>query len=139
MNLDIKWYAVESKSEHRSYWRVHGCNGRRERYLLHRVVIDAPENIQVDHINCDSLDNRKENLRLATRSQNLGNRRVRKNSKSGYKGVRVTPGDRFRAYIVRNKKEVNLGTYADALDAAIAYNFAAEKVYGEYARLNQID
>ncbi len=105
---------------------------------LHRAIYvwhhgHLPE--QVDHINRDKLDNRIENLRPASRAQNSQNRDKYKNSLSKYKGV-CPWKSRFSAYIRVNKKQIHLGLFDSAKDAARVYDGAALKYFGEYARLN---
>ena len=112
---------------------------------VHRVVMGNPKGMDIDHINHNSLDNRKENLRICTRSQNCANKKVRRDSRSGYKGVCVRKGGkRFLAYIgdpntpATQKRQIKLGTYGTAEEAALAYKKAALEMYGEFAFLNEI-
>lgn len=107
---------------------------------LARVIMQAPKGIEVDHRNNDVLDNRRENLRFATRSQNNRNRRVNRNNKSGYKGVSVDKRcpDRWQAAIYVAPKQIRLGSFSTPEAAALAYNRAALKYYGEFARLNEV-
>lgn len=94
----------------------------------------------IDHINRKGLDCRKSNLRKVTPSQNQRNRRANKNSTSKYKGVYwQKAGCKWRATIFVNNKLLSLGFFCNELDAALAYNKAAIKHFGEFARINQID
>lgn len=90
---------------------------------------------EVDHINGNKLDNRRTNLRLVTHHQNLFNRPVRKDSKTGVKGVRRV-GNAFTARIKFNGKEKHIGTFFSIIEAAKAYDEEATQMFGEYARLN---
>ena len=113
-------------------------NGGRDK-SVHRVIMDAPKGMDVDHINGDPLDNRKENLRLCTRRENCRNKKVRADSKSGFKGVYVRPNDRYQAYIgdpAKKSRHINLGTYGTPEEAARAYDKKAIELHGEYAVLN---
>ena len=106
--------------------------------FIHREILNISKGEYVDHINSDKLDNRKENLRLATYQQNNYNRRLNKNNKSGYKGVIWDKGvKKWRAYI-RSGKMIYLGVFKTKLEAAKTYNEAAIKLFKEFAKLNKI-
>lgn len=90
---------------------------------------------RVDHKNLDIFDNRKENLRLSSGSQNQSNRRKPKNNTSGLKGVGKRR-DRWEARIVVKGKYIYLGYFDDKIEAAKAYDRAARKYFGEFARPN---
>lgn len=121
----------------RQYWsydRNYAIGGiNRKMHLLHRVVLGAVKGQNVDHINRDKLDNRRENLRFVTRSQNSINR----SNKNQFRGVRNEDG-RWRASIGVNRKCIKLGTFKTAEEAALAYNEAAKKFHGEFAVLNSL-
>jgi hypothetical protein len=87
----------------------------------------------IDHINGDTSDDRLVNLRGATRSQNLGNRKRNKNNASGFKGV-VQRGKRFRAYINKDRQRLWLGNFNTAEQAHEAYFAKAKELFGDYAR-----
>jgi hypothetical protein len=95
----------------------------------------------IDHRNMDSLDNRKENLRHATHQQNMRNRLATKYNKTGYKGVRKLSGKNwFTAAIeIGSRHKLYLGCFKTAQEAAQAYDDAARKYFGEFARLNVIN
>lgn len=114
-------------------------NYKKRPYLLrmHCVLLCVAPPLMVDHINGDGLDNRKENLRVVSKSQNMMNRSIQKNSSSGYKGVSKCLG-KWRAYIVVDRKQIHLGVFDEKINAAIAYNEAVVKYHGEYAVLNPI-
>lgn len=106
------------------------------KFGLAEFIIGKPEKgLQIDHINQDSLDNRIENLRFCTRSENLRNRRKMKGCSSKYKGVTKTYKG-WRAQIVVNKKNYHLGFYDNEMEAAIAYNNACLDMYGDFASPN---
>lgn len=103
---------------------------------MHRVIIGAPKGIEVDHIDGDSLNNRKSNLRLATRAQNAKNCRRPINNKSGYKGVYFHKASgKWLAQISANGKRVYIGCFDAPELAHAAYLRAAEKLHGEFARV----
>ena len=103
---------------------------------MHREITNAPKGLDVDHKNHDTLDNRRENLRVCTRSQNLSNQRKTRGS-SKYKGVSwFKRRKKFQAYIKKNSKHIGLGYYANEVQAAKAYDKKAKELFGEFACLN---
>lgn len=121
-----KWYAC------RSIWR----DGKSSRIYMHRQITGAGAGDEVDHVDGDGLNNRTCNLRLATRSQNCANRATRKPGLK-FKGVYPAKRDGFwRAYIAHEGKQISLGWHDSQEKAARAYDQAALRFYGAYARLN---
>jgi hypothetical protein len=95
---------------------------------MHRVVNRTPDGLFTDHINWDKLDNRKQNLRTATKSQNEHNTGVRKNNKSGHKGIIWDARrEHWRVEKMVNYKRYYLGSYQD-LEKAIKVRDAAEQI-----------
>ena len=106
---------------------------------LHRMLMLPDKDQVVDHINGDPSDCRKSNLRIVSQGQNTCNQRLPKSSTTGYKGVCFDKRRQtYLAHIHPENKYVFLGYYASPEEAAIAYNEAAFKLFGEYARLNVI-
>lgn len=104
--------------------------------LMHRLILDAPPGLQVDHANGNTLDNRRSNIRLATRSQNQANSR-RTRGASRFKGVNwFSPKGCWVAKIGLNQCSRHLGYFADEEAAARAYDDAAREVFGPFAALN---
>lgn len=92
----------------------------------------------IDHINMNAQDNRIENLRLATVSQNNMNKNAHIDNKSGYKGIYFDKqSNRWKVEISFNKIRKYIGCFTDKIKAAKAYNEAALKYHGEFARLNK--
>jgi len=91
----------------------------------------------VDHRNCEPLDNRKSNLRFATRSENMCNRRKRKKATSRFLGVAYCKAEgKWQSVIAHNKKRTWLGRFDSEIEAALAHDEAAKRLHGEFARLN---
>lgn len=90
----------------------------------------------VDHINGDTLDNRRENLRLASLEQNARNRRLNQNNKSGYKGVKLYRSGRWASFIRTDGKQYHVGYFDTAEEAAWMRDQWALELHGEFARLN---
>ena len=106
---------------------------------MHKMIMQPPKGYQVDHINGDRFDNRRSNLRLCTVSQNCANRTSRIKPRSGYRGITWHPTtQKWRACIKVNQKKISLGLYFDIKQAALAYNEAAQKHFGSFARLNTL-
>lgn len=109
-------------------------------YLAHRLAWLAHygkwPNGYLDHINTNRHDNRIANLREATASQNNANKNMRRSSKSGRKGVSWdrTIG-KWQCGIGVNGKQIKIGSYNSLDEAALAYEEAAKKYFGEYARV----
>ena len=107
---------------------------------MHRLIMGAPENKEVDHINGDRFDNRRENLRLCNSSQNKCNRGPRKDNQSGFKGVSWHPQRKKWTARIKSPygKYLHLGLYSSKLEAAEAYNKAAIEKHGTFAWLNKV-
>jgi hypothetical protein len=113
--------------------------GVRQHVYLHRFLLNAQPGQFVDHLDGDRLNNTRANLRLVTRAQNQWNRKVQRN-RSGYKGVSWhRHKGRFYARIQVNGQRYNLGYFDTAEEAAEAYDEAARRLFGEYARLNGVN
>jgi hypothetical protein len=135
---EFSWFTQVTgyKGKHRYYATRRLESGK---FLsMHRQITGVTERTQiVDHINGDSLDNRRENLRVGTHRQNLANRSAIPGRSSRWLGVhKRTENNTWRAQIKLNGKYTSLGSFADEGDAAMAYNAAALAEYGEFARLN---
>lgn len=104
---------------------------------LHVLIMGRAQNGNViDHINGYPWDNRRENLRVCSQSENHQNRAAKKNGRVSYKGVNPTSGGSFFARIKIGGKPVSLGSYNTAEEAAAVYDYAAIKVFKGFARLN---
>lgn len=110
--------------------------------LLHSFLLGPKLGLEIDHINGDTLDNRRSNLRFVTRSQNCANQKIRSTNKSGFKGVnwkkpgKRQPTGRWVSRISVGMKRIQLGYFSTAEEAARAYDAAAQHYFGEFAKLN---
>lgn len=133
-----KWCVTPYGYAVRNGWeRKRGTN-----ILMHREVIKVPSYLHVDHINGDKLDNRKLNLRVATPQQNQYNKPVRKDSTTGIKGVRRIVNVHYVSWAARIRYKgvyTHIGSYPKRREAASAYNQFAVKLFGEYAKLNNLE
>lgn len=130
----FKWSAAKRKTNTYAYRQV-GPKKKRESVYLHRFILEAAPDACVDHRNGNGLDNRRENLRLATHSQNQHNRGKHPKNRSGFKGVtwNIALG-KWHSQIKINSSNFHLGYFTDIVEAAEAYKRAAEKLHGEFAK-----
>lgn len=106
---------------------------------LHQVLVECPKGMEIDHINLDTLDNRRCNLRVCTHQQNQINQPLQRNNSSGVSGVSYYPPRRkFRARIKVCQHEIHLGYYATFTEAVQARNVGMELMFGEYGRYNDV-
>lgn len=140
--LEHSWFPMGRNSEHVATHvsRRESPSGKRTCLLLHRFIavrmgLVVPPGHEIDFKDVDSLNNQRENLRVATRCQQMANRRVRKDSLLGIKGVRLCESTgRFRAEIKANGVYYFLGRHDTPELAAVAYARASAKYHGEFGR-----
>jgi len=140
-----KWTYHRDKRKHTGYV-VRGVqlrDGSKRTIKIHRAILglNYGDKRQGDHIDGNGLDNRRTNLRIVTSKQNQWNMRIPKNNTSGYKGVTYhAESGKWRARIsFGNKQSESLGLFTSKENAALAWNKAALKYRGEYARLNRVE
>ena len=137
-----KWHYNKSEAKRAGlyYMWTHIRIGNKDhKNSLHRMILGIPvgAKVHVDHINGNSLDNRKSNLRITDSKHNQWNRKIGKSNKSGYKGVGWHKASgKWRVRLTAHKTEIYGGLFTDIMDAARAYDKLASMHYGEYARLN---
>lgn len=132
---EYKWYCGKTKKG-KLYARAK-INGKE--VSMHRLIMDAPKGVTVDHVSGITLDNRRSNLRLCSQADN--NRNAVKhnfNTSSMYKGVRKHACGKWHSRIQVNDKTISLGLFDSEIEAAEAYNNAAKEYFGEFAQLNKI-
>jgi hypothetical protein len=133
--LDISRYKWGAGSRNGGYVAKRKQDGKH--IYMHREVLHAPDGLVVDHINHNTLDNRRSNLRLCTQKQNIRNSQLSIRNKSGYKGVHKAWGHTtWRASIEVNNRYISLGYYDTPEAAARAYDDAAVKYFGNFAHTN---
>lgn len=125
------------KGHKTDYAKRNGGNGKV--LLMHHVVLDVVDGCIVDHENHNGLDNQKNNLRKSTHANNIRNATKKVGGASQYIGVGwYKKSNKWRAQITLNYKQIHLGHYSNEEQAAIEYNNAAKKYFGEFANLNII-
>lgn len=141
LHLIKEYYWRAASRDNCTYAETFTTGKNRKKIRIHNLILPPTDSTFVDHINCNGLDNRAKNLRLCTRSQNSMNTRPRKNTFSKYKGVTYSccPTKPYRSRIQLDGKMISLGLFYTQKEAAISYNQAALKYFGEFARLNVIE
>jgi hypothetical protein len=127
-----KWHVSKS---HKSEYAVR-CQGRKH-ISMHRLLLNAPPHLLVDHRDCNGLNNRKANLRLCTHQENVHNQRPRKGGSSRFKGVFWNKKEKkYVARIRINGKRYSLGYFHDEIEAAVTYDIKAMELFGDFAYFN---
>jgi hypothetical protein len=136
-----KWYANKYRNTFYAVRRVYLGGGRKHErskmILMHREILKPPDGIDTDHKDGNGLNNQSGNLRNATKAQNAQNRRAHSRGTSKYKGVswhRDT--NKWLSCIRAKTRYIHLGLFVSEKEAAKAYDKAAKKYFGEFARTN---
>ena len=115
------------------------CEVKGKTYMVHRIIYELcsgetiPKGFQIDHIDRNPLNNRFENLRLASQNQNQINSKKPSNNTTGYKGVLATPSGKFQARLGFNGKKLYLGLFNTAEEANQCVINETKRLYGEFA------
>jgi hypothetical protein len=123
----IKWYP------HHQETRIYAIS---KQGYMHRLLMNAHKGQMIDHINGNCLDNRKLNLRFCNFQGNRANAVVSKNNALNIKGVKKSK-NKYKARITINNKTIDLGSFQNLKDASKAYDEAAIKYFGKFAKTNE--
>ena len=131
--MKYKWFACKSCGLF--YARRYG--GKYQKNIsMHSHITGY---VRTDHIDGNGLNNSRGNLRKCSNAENIRNSKIRKDNSSGYKGVSFKrSNNKFQVRIRINARDIHLGLFKTALEAARAYNESAIKYFGEFARLNDV-
>lgn len=130
-----KWSAIQSERSKQWYAYRGAPEGK---VYMHRQILGLQRGDprEGDHVEPSlTLDNRRSNLRIASRGQQMHNIRIARNNKSGYKGVTIHSPGRYRAMIRVNRKLMHLGTFTAPELAHLAYCAASAKYHGDFGRV----
>lgn len=139
----INWYVAGNKRHKHAAGYIKGSKPYKS-VIMHRLIMGCSNGLMVDHVDGNSLNSQKSNLRIATNQQNLFNCKKHVYKKPGkfpskYKGVRFTDGKRIKkwqAYISKDGVFMHLGRFENQEDAARVYDQKAIELFGEFARPN---
>lgn len=138
---ELSKYSWQANKFFRVSRRTSGKRCDERHYIsMHRYIMGVTDpKVLIDHIDGNTLNNQRSNLRISTNSQNQQNRRKQLKCSSKYKGVSLDKRkEKWSSYIRINKKLKFLGYFHSETEAAQAYNEAAKKYFGEFAKLNDI-
>jgi hypothetical protein len=135
----LKWCVSKHKNQKkgRPYFQCSILrDGKYTTLRLHRLIMNCPVGFFVDHINGNTLDNRRDNLRICTHAENMRNRFPNKNNPSGYKGVSwYKRQQKWRSQIRVDNKKIHLGYFNTPEEAYLAYCNASKKYHQEFGRV----
>ena len=137
----FKWCAAKNRN---NWYAVRGlwCDGKTKVVFMHRIILSMEADQLCDHVDGNGLNNTRSNLRLANRNENCRNRVKYTKGVSKFKGVfldKKALTNRWRTRITVNNKKIHIGCFETEEAAAIAYNNAAIKYHGAFAKLNNIN
>jgi hypothetical protein len=135
-----KWSCIYSNRSHTFYATRHAKTTNRRLIYMHVFIMksEPSKGEQIDHWDGNGLNNQRKNLRITDNKHNQMNRKTNKNSTTGYKGVVILDDckNKYRASIRIDQKFHTIGYYFTAIEAALAYDEASIKYFGEYAKPN---
>lgn len=132
-----KWYSHSSKGKTYAVRNTPRHGGGQSSVRMHREIMKSLKGADTDHIDGNTLNNSKKNLRVCSHRENCRNKVWHTKNSSGYKGVTWHKKEKkWRAQICVNYKKIVLGRFSKVKEAALAYDAAAKKFFGEYALTN---
>lgn len=133
--IRYSWYLHDDGGAARGY-SVRTAEGKRHKIKrMHQQILPCEPGFEPDHKNLNRLDNRRSNLRVATRSEQVMNQRLKCNNRSGFRGVAWSKEkNKWLAYITKDGKRRTIGYFDDKRSAAICRAAVAKFVFGEFAR-----
>jgi len=136
-DADFEWLSKITWQYQSAGYACHGTTlkGKRQSTLMHRAIMQPTGKQVVDHINGDPLDNQRSNLRIASRSKNAANSVRHRDNQCGLKGVMWNDGGWCPRIFFEGKGQY-FGNYRRAEHAAMVYDWAAELLFGEFAKTN---
>lgn len=126
-----KWTALVTRRLAYAYRRI----SKTQTLLMHRAILRAASTQIVDHVDFDGLNNRRDNLRLCTKTQNQAHSRHPIGT-TGFRGVTLNKSAKTIRYVAQSAATGYIGSFDSAEDAAIAYDNIARELYGPFAQLN---
>jgi hypothetical protein len=135
----LKWRMDLTNNQYIKTSQYQKDTGKTKTIYLHRLIMKEyiKDGFEIDHINRNRLDNRKSNLRICKRHQNMGNVLKHQDNNSGYKGVCWDKArKKWIARICYKYKTFNLGRFSDIFDAVKVYDKKAKELFGEFAHTN---
>lgn len=131
------WHAINIRNKWYAYCGIYVGNYKTKHFSMHRIIMKAKKGQQVDHINGNGLDNRKNNLRVCSNMQNNQNKGPQVNNKLGIRGVCLDDRGKYHVTIqIPNRKYKFLGRFDSPIEAGKAYDRAAREYFGEFAYQN---
>ena len=133
-----RWYAQKGRNTYYAARSTRNHTTKKQQVIcMHRLILNTPTGMESDHRDGNGLKNTRSNLRICTTSQNQHNQLPQKNTGSKYKGVwRYKKDNKWGSQIQINGKSINLGSFINEIDAALAYDAKARELFGEFAYLN---
>jgi len=138
--LDIQVDDEDYESLNKYNWNTNNLGYASTPIMMHRLIMNAPKDLVVDHIDRNPRNNQKSNLRICTQGENNKNRICNRTNKTGYKGVAIDPhggqNSKYRTIIGHKGKQYRFASFPTAKLAALMYDFWATYFQGQYAHTN---